>query len=411
MIWLCEKPEKGWTFCDGREMNIGQNQALFALLGSHFGTDKTKTFNLPDMRGRVPVGAGTLGEHTYLIGATGGVEKISETFVIPVPEHTHQATFTPGATVPRAEIKIPVSTATTGGTTSNSPKGNYLARTTGGVNGYLTATVTGETGELKGIRGKGRGIEGGDVIVTPLDGPSEAKLDIDVIQPYLALNFLICTEGIYPEPTKRNDGVVEPRPEADATLGEIKLSAIPYDHGGWVLCDGRLLTIRGNEPLFSVLGGLYGGDGKNDFALPNMSGRLPRSNNFGFLGESGGGTNFQVKSTFLVPEHDHQAEFVPKPLDKVRLEVSEVTAGRTYSPAGNYLGVIASGTMYRNAPTANTYLKGVSGGDGAGITGGTVKIEPAGTADAKIEKTIDIRQPYLTLNYFICVNGDLPQRE
>ena len=61
----------------------------------------------------------------------------------------------------------------------------------------------------------------------------------------------------------------------DPFIGEIKLFAGTYDPAGWRSCLGQLLPIWGNEALFSLIGVTYGGDGVNNFALPDLRGRAP----------------------------------------------------------------------------------------------------------------------------------------
>jgi microcystin-dependent protein len=68
---------RGWAFCAGQLLPINQNQALFALLGTAYGGDGRTTFALPDLRGRVPVGAGqNVTGSAYELGATGGQETV-----------------------------------------------------------------------------------------------------------------------------------------------------------------------------------------------------------------------------------------------------------------------------------------------------------------------------------------------
>lgn len=75
---------RGWARCDGTMMAISQNQALFSILGTSFGGDGVRTFQLPDMRGRVPIGAGK----SYHLGQAGGEEAH---MLLPneVTSHTH----------------------------------------------------------------------------------------------------------------------------------------------------------------------------------------------------------------------------------------------------------------------------------------------------------------------------------
>ncbi|HQU86245.1 MAG TPA: tail fiber protein [Pyrinomonadaceae bacterium] len=77
-------PPKGWAFCNGQLLQISQHNALFSLLGTTYGGDGKTTFALPDLRGRVPVGAG----QTLKRGQTGGEEKHTLT-VDELARHTH----------------------------------------------------------------------------------------------------------------------------------------------------------------------------------------------------------------------------------------------------------------------------------------------------------------------------------
>lgn len=66
-----------WAFCDGRSMSISQNEALFQLIGTTYGGDGVTTFNLPDLRGRVPIGRGAAPNLSpYPIGQKGGADLV-----------------------------------------------------------------------------------------------------------------------------------------------------------------------------------------------------------------------------------------------------------------------------------------------------------------------------------------------
>lgn len=80
---------KGWALCNGAEMQIKQNAALYSLLGVQFGGDGRTTFNIPDFRGRAPLGAGLTSDgFRYSTGATGGAESVALT-AQNVTSHTH----------------------------------------------------------------------------------------------------------------------------------------------------------------------------------------------------------------------------------------------------------------------------------------------------------------------------------
>jgi microcystin-dependent protein len=67
----------GWALCDGRILNISQYDTLFALLGTTYGGNGTTTFQLPDLRGRIPIHAGTGSSGTYVLGQSSGTESVT----------------------------------------------------------------------------------------------------------------------------------------------------------------------------------------------------------------------------------------------------------------------------------------------------------------------------------------------
>lgn len=94
----------------------------------------------------------------------------------------------------------------------------------------------------------------------------------------------------------------------DAMLGEVKMFAGNFAPRGWALCDGQLLTISQNQALFSLLGTMYGGDGRTTFALPDLRGRAPihAGNGPGLttkrIGEKGGKEKIEYKEGSNISE-------------------------------------------------------------------------------------------------------------
>lgn len=91
-------------------------------------------------------------------------------------------------------------------------------------------------------------------------------------------------------------------------VGEIRMFGGNYAPVGWALCNGQLLSISENEALFALIGTTYGGDGQTNFALPDMSGRLPvhPAANYS-LGTKGGVEKVSITSDQL-PSHTHSAK-------------------------------------------------------------------------------------------------------
>jgi microcystin-dependent protein len=81
-------------------------------------------------------------------------------------------------------------------------------------------------------------------------------------QPFLAVNYCIALQGIFPA---RNDPFVS----------QIQIFPYNFAPNGWAFCDGQILAIAQNTALFSLIGTFYGGDGRSNFALPDLRGRVP----------------------------------------------------------------------------------------------------------------------------------------
>jgi microcystin-dependent protein len=79
-------PPNGWLFCEGQQLPISENEALFQLIGTTYGGDGQETFNLPDLRGRLPIHQG----NGFILAETGGAEEITLT-VNQIPNHGHAA--------------------------------------------------------------------------------------------------------------------------------------------------------------------------------------------------------------------------------------------------------------------------------------------------------------------------------
>src|ERR1043166_7296134 len=88
-------------------------------------------------------------------------------------------------------------------------------------------------------------------------------------------------------------------------LSEIKIASFNFAPKGWALCNGQLLPINQNQALFSLLGTTYGGDGRVNFALPNLRGQVPiHMGNGHTLGEKGGQTAHTLTQSEM-PTHTH----------------------------------------------------------------------------------------------------------
>src|SRR5262249_55784750 len=112
---------------------------------------------------------------------------------------------------------------------------------------------------------------------------------------------------------------------AEPFLSEIRIMSFGFPPKGWALCDGQLLPINQNQALFSLLGTTYGGDGRVNFGLPDLQGRVPIHMGSGHtLGERGGEQSHTL-SISEIPTHVHTAN-------------GAAVDGTVAIPAANYLG-------------------------------------------------------------------------
>jgi len=164
-------------------------------------------------------------------------------------------------------------------------------------------------------------------------------------------------------------------------LGEIRMFSFGYAPKGWVRCDGQLLSINQNQALFSILGTSYGGNGVNNFALPDLRGRVPMHN---VQPGAMGGAAHHTLTTAQVPQHGHPV-YAANDVSPFAL--------RSTSPSGNYLDAIPAGG-------ANIY----HGFDGSAA------LHPDTVGYAGSSAPHENRQPYAPSQFCIALVGIFPSR-
>lgn len=92
---------------------------------------------------------------------------------------------------------------------------------------------------------------------------------------------------------------------AEPFLGEVRLFTFNFPPKGWALCYGQLLPINQNQALFSLLGTTYGGDGRVNFGLPNLQGRMPMHVGAGYVQGQAAGTVNHTLTIAEMPAHVH----------------------------------------------------------------------------------------------------------
>jgi microcystin-dependent protein len=88
-------------------------------------------------------------------------------------------------------------------------------------------------------------------------------------------------------------------------VGEIRMFAGNFAPAGWAFCNGALIPISENETLFNLIGTTYGGDGQNNFALPNLQSRVPVHVGPGFALAQSGGAESVTLTVSQIPAHSH----------------------------------------------------------------------------------------------------------
>jgi microcystin-dependent protein len=162
----------GYQTCSGQMIPISQNTALFSLLGTYYGGNGQTTFALPDLQGRVPIGQGNgPGLPGYVLGENAGTPSVT---ILPsnMPAHVH------GLNTVSAKLN-----ASSANADESSPEGNYPAVGSSAVYSGNGATP---------------GIYTGGVQISGTTDASGQGMPIDIMNPYLVVNYSIATQGIFP---------------------------------------------------------------------------------------------------------------------------------------------------------------------------------------------------------------------
>jgi microcystin-dependent protein len=162
---------------------------------------------------------------------------------------------------------------------------------------------------------------------------------------------------------------------AEPFLSEIRLMSFVFAPKGWALCNGQLLPINQNQALFSLLGTTFGGDGRVNFALPDLRGRTPIHVGSGHtLGERGG-------------EQAHTLSIAEMPTHFHGLNASTTDSGGSDDPTGRFLG--SASNLY-HTPASLTPMNP-----------GTI----TNTGGSQAHQNM---QPFLTLSFCIALQGIFP---
>jgi microcystin-dependent protein len=165
---------------------------------------------------------------------------------------------------------------------------------------------------------------------------------------------------------------------AEPFLGELKIVAFNFPPKGWAFANGQLLPINQNQALFSLFGTTYGGDGRVNFALPNVQGRTPIHEGNGFtLGEAAGQQSHTLIASEL-PQHTHG------------VRASSSATGGSANPSGRYLG--GANNAYQPPGGAMTTM------------------HPSTVTSVGGNQAHENMQPYLVLNFCVALQGIFPSQ-
>jgi microcystin-dependent protein len=174
---------------------------------------------------------------------------------------------------------------------------------------------------------------------------------------------------------------------AEPFIAQISIISFNFPPRGWAFCNGQLLPINQNQALFSLLGTTYGGDGRVNFALPNLQGRAPVHATGGavVLGEAGGEVNHTLQQGEL-PQHTHP----------VMASNNQATAS---TPGGNVLAV-------KDRRGKNVYGLQPDNSNARPLNAAAVSTASGGSPPQPHNNT----QPSLVLNFVIALAGVFPSR-
>lgn len=259
-LFTGKKAPAGWMFCDGQVLEVSKNRGLFSVLGSAYGGDGKQTFAVPDLRGRAALHA----------GAGPGLPKVA------AGQRSGGSAAENSEKTLRTRPLLGVHYILARGPSGNAlreqqenAKRLEIAEARGKV---LSQRATRSNVDLQLIEAQLRLLE--------LDPKApEVRQSADALR---ARQKVVKAE--FERERKQSDRIYrvirelrrKPLPaRREPFIGEIRMFAGKSTPRAWAPCDGQLLPVSQNDALFSLLGTMYGGDGRTTFALPDLRGRIP----------------------------------------------------------------------------------------------------------------------------------------
>lgn len=231
VIWSVDWIPVDFQKCDGTLLNVNANQALFSVLGTTYGGDGSATFGVPDLRGRVPLGAGvSVTGETYTFAKPGGDENVTVPIGIPprTPLGTASGSANGSVVLTTAQlpvhahavnsVQVPVSIpANNAGGTTDTPANNTVHAKATVVGGPVNTTAKSYSTAAPNVNlasfdltipasttsnvGNGSPVPVSLNVIADVTSSSNG-IDLSgsasIMQPYLPLHYIICVNGIYP---------------------------------------------------------------------------------------------------------------------------------------------------------------------------------------------------------------------
>jgi microcystin-dependent protein len=163
---------------------------------------------------------------------------------------------------------------------------------------------------------------------------------------------------------------------AEPFLSEIRIFSFTFPPKGWAFCNGQLLPINQNQALFSLLGTTYGGDGRVNFGLPNLQGRVPIHMGSGYTIGDRGGEQAHTLSIGEIPTHAHTLN-------------GTNSNGVVNNPNNNFIGAVNN--MF--SPS-----------------GGLLPFDPSSVTNVGGSQSHLNMEPFLALNFCIALQGIFPSQ-
>lgn len=177
----------------------------------------------------------------------------------------------------------------------------------------------------------------------------------------------------------------------EGMLAEVRMFGGNFAPRSWALCQGQLLSINSNQALFSIIGTIYGGDGRTTFALPDLRGRMPIGPGNGpglssYREGQKGGVEYVILNTTQIPSHTHTGS------GKVKVTL---TPGNSNNPNAKNFATTGTDLIFNAAAT------------NLSMAANNVKVT-VGNSGGNLDHTN--MAPYIVLNYIICLQGVFPSR-